>query len=297
MSSNVSNTIVAREKRTFKPLSSLFSAFSSLKVCVLDQFDIILQDTSDLCMFELVHSIRWTLQQPIVALLHYLRSNARHDSWYRCHPATNPKGPKIEKNQSRMKFSISVENFNLACNIQSWPSEFPTKIGVWWAARLKISISLENFNPGGRSWFFSIFGPLGKHTKINLCRRWCAAMHCKFPNDFWKRDISNHTGCTATRTGGRKPHAGSELTKVSATVLSTWRIKPDIYAMTDQRLRRPDTCLPWCRRTARLQLRTWLGLWCDALTQKKGHYAICQHFLNLVGCAGLIGNYKPQLFL
>ena len=31
ISSNVSNTIVAREKRTFKPLSSLFSAFSSLK--------------------------------------------------------------------------------------------------------------------------------------------------------------------------------------------------------------------------------------------------------------------------
>ena len=29
---NVSNTIVAREKRTFRPLSSLFSAFSSLKV-------------------------------------------------------------------------------------------------------------------------------------------------------------------------------------------------------------------------------------------------------------------------
>ena len=32
----------------------------------------------------------------------------------------------------------------------------------WWAARLKFSISLENFNPGGRrSCIFSIFGPLG----------------------------------------------------------------------------------------------------------------------------------------
>ena len=28
-------------------------------------------------------------------------------------------------------------------------------------ARLKFSISIENFNPGGRSWIFSIFGPLG----------------------------------------------------------------------------------------------------------------------------------------
>ena len=56
-----------------------------------------------------------------------------------------PKGPKIEKNQSRLKISISIEIFNLG------PSEFPTKIGVWWVARLKISISIENFNPGGRS--------------------------------------------------------------------------------------------------------------------------------------------------
>ena len=57
--------------------------------------------------------------------------------------------------QSRLKISISIENFNPG------PSEFPTKIGVWWVARLKISISIENFNPGGRSWIFSIFGPLG----------------------------------------------------------------------------------------------------------------------------------------
>ena len=56
-----------------------------------------------------------------------------------------PKGPKIEKNQSRLKFSISIEIFNPG------PSEFPTKIGIWWVARLKISISIENFNPGWRS--------------------------------------------------------------------------------------------------------------------------------------------------
>ena len=72
----------------------------------------------------------------------------------------SPKGPKIEKInldwnfQSRLKKSISIEIFNPG------PSEFPTKIRVWWVARLKILISIENFNPGGRSWFFSIFGPL-----------------------------------------------------------------------------------------------------------------------------------------
>ena len=57
----------------------------------------------------------------------------------------HPKGPNLEKFQDRLKFSISLENFNLAWNFQSWPPEFPTKIGVWWVARLKISSSLENF--------------------------------------------------------------------------------------------------------------------------------------------------------
>ena len=57
--------------------------------------------------------------------------------------------------QSRLKISISIENFNP--DLQNSPQ----KIGVCWVARLKFSISIENFNPGGRSWIFSIFGPLG----------------------------------------------------------------------------------------------------------------------------------------
>ena len=53
------------------------------------------------------------------------------------------------------------EMFILAWKMKSWASEFPhQKIGVWWAARLKFSTTLESFNPGGRSWNFSIFGPL-----------------------------------------------------------------------------------------------------------------------------------------
>ena len=59
------------------------------------------------------------------------------------------------KFQPRLKISISIENFNPGA------PEFPTKIGVSWVARLKFSISIDNFNPGGRSWIFSIFGPLG----------------------------------------------------------------------------------------------------------------------------------------
>ena len=60
--------------------------------------------------------------------------------------------------QSRLKSSISLEIF------QSWSSEFSTKKGVWWVARLKFSISLENFNPRGRSWMFFNLWPLGSHS-------------------------------------------------------------------------------------------------------------------------------------
>ena len=60
-------------------------------------------------------------------------------------PPPKSQGPRIEKNQSRLKFSISLENFNLDWTFQSRPSEFPTKIGVWWVARLKFTISLEIF--------------------------------------------------------------------------------------------------------------------------------------------------------
>ena len=51
----------------------------------------------------------------------------------------NPKGPNLEKNQSRLEFSISLENFNPGLQ------NSPEKLGVWWAARLKFSLSPENF--------------------------------------------------------------------------------------------------------------------------------------------------------
>ena len=65
------------------------------------------------------------------------------------------KGLNLEKSHSRLKTSISLENFNL--NLQNYPQ----KLGPWSVARLKISISLEIFNPGGSSSIFSIFGTLG----------------------------------------------------------------------------------------------------------------------------------------
>ena len=92
----------------------------------------------------------------------------------------DPRGPESWKKSislERLKFSnfrltcsISLENFNLAWNVQSRPWEFPTKkgFGGWLAwnlqSRLKmsfVSISLENFNPRGRSWNSSRFGPSG----------------------------------------------------------------------------------------------------------------------------------------
>ena len=86
-------------------------------------------------------------------------------SQFGCIGVFKTKGPKIEK-----KKSISIEIFNLAWKFQSRLKfsildlqNSPQKIGVWWVARLKFSISIENFNPGGRSWIFSIFGPLGYH--------------------------------------------------------------------------------------------------------------------------------------
>ena len=71
-----------------------------------------------------------------------------------------PRGPNDQKNQSRSKFSISIEIFNLARKFQSRRLEFPTKMGRggWLArkfhSRSKLSISLEISN-------FLIFGPSG----------------------------------------------------------------------------------------------------------------------------------------
>ena len=60
-----------------------------------------------------------------------------------------PKGPKIEKNQSCLNFSISLENFNLAWKFQSGSSEFHTKIRVWWMACLKFQSRSKNSIPEG----------------------------------------------------------------------------------------------------------------------------------------------------
>ena len=52
----------------------------------------------------------------------------------------------LKKNQSRLKFSISLENFNLDLKIFNLDlKNSPQKIGAWWVARLKFSISIENF--------------------------------------------------------------------------------------------------------------------------------------------------------
>ena len=55
---------------------------------------------------------------------------------------------RLKISSFRLKFSISLENFNLAWNIQSWPWEFPTKIEVL------VGGSLEMFNPAWKCHFF-----------------------------------------------------------------------------------------------------------------------------------------------
>ena len=52
--------------------------------------------------------------------------------------------------------SLSLKILNLAWNIQSLPPEFPPPPHK---NRGLVGGPLEIFNPGGRSWFFSIFGP------------------------------------------------------------------------------------------------------------------------------------------
>ena len=80
-----------------------------------------------------------------------------------------PKGPKIENIQSRLKFSISLENFDP--DLQNSPQ----KIGVWWAARLQCSISLENFK------ILKNFNRV--HAKgVVLCERACFCLLSAFYN-------------------------------------------------------------------------------------------------------------------
>ena len=64
-------------------------------------------------------------------------------------------------------FKRKLENFNLAWIFQSRPSELPTKIGVWWAARLKFSISLENVIRFNLAWKFQ-----SRRAILNLFKIW-----------------------------------------------------------------------------------------------------------------------------
>ena len=89
-----------------------------------------------------------------------------------------PRGPESWKNpislerlkisSFRLKLSISLENFNLAWNFQSWPWEIPTKKnrGLGWVARLKCSISLENVIRFNLAWKFQSRRAILKFFKI-----------------------------------------------------------------------------------------------------------------------------------
>ena len=57
----------------------------------------------------------------------------------------------LNKIQSRLELSISLENFVSLEMFNLDLQNSPLTIGPWWVAHLKFSISLANFNPGGRS--------------------------------------------------------------------------------------------------------------------------------------------------
>ena len=103
-------------------------------------------------------------------------------------PFLFPEGPTIKNIQSRSKFSISIEIFNLARKFQSRRLDlFPPKIGPRWVACLKISFLLEISN-------CLIFGPSGlllKHTQnclTNMRHIAVAIVCCLFAALFWKGD-------------------------------------------------------------------------------------------------------------
>ena len=73
-----------------------------------------------------------------------------------------PKGPNLEKFQDRLKFSISLENFNLSWKFQSWPPEFPTE------NRGLMGGALENFKILN---FFKIWALGEEKIQQRSCRR------------------------------------------------------------------------------------------------------------------------------
>ena len=82
------------------------------------------------------------------------------------HPAsatklTFPNGPTIKKIQSRSKFSISIEIFNLDRKFQSRHLDLPTKNRAAVGGSLENSILARNFQSRSRSRIFLIFGPSG----------------------------------------------------------------------------------------------------------------------------------------
>ena len=69
--------------------------------------------------------------------------------------------------QSRLKFSISIEIFNLAWNFQSWPSEFPTEYSGLVGSSLEIFNLAWKIQSRMAILIFSIFAPLG-HSSVVL---------------------------------------------------------------------------------------------------------------------------------
>ena len=72
-----------------------------------------------------------------------------------------PEGPTIKNIQSRSKFSISIEIFNLARKFQSRRLDFPTKNRAAVGGSLENFTLARNFQSRSKSRIFLIFGPSG----------------------------------------------------------------------------------------------------------------------------------------
>ena len=77
-----------------------------------------------------------------------------------------PEGPTIKNIQSRSKFSISIEIFNLARTFQSRRLDFPTKNRAAVGGLLENVILARNFQSRSKSRIFLIFGPSGMFVII-----------------------------------------------------------------------------------------------------------------------------------
>ena len=162
-------------------------------------------------------------------------------------PAPHPKGPKIEKIQSRLKISISLENFNLDWKFQSWPSEFPTK------NRGLLGVEIEIFN---LDWKFQ-----SRRAILNFFNLWALrAQGLEGPGN--PRRVQKESGKSTPGQGPKSP----ERVRPGVSKESEKSLKPDFRTLL--RLRGalfPDLWGPAPEYSFRTLFGLLRGSWADSV--------------------------------